>query len=192
MKKKSLNINLKRIDNQKSEGILSLNKTSTGKMRKSFIIKKNNPRIKGFKSDFKLFILIRSLLKLKKINLKKLNFSEPNKIKKKQIENEKIRQSLQEELLYEFENYTTCYEKKLPNSISNKDRDSYFLSEIGPIQTSIKEANYFHDGGIKEIIKSYLDMDPLEKNHIQDRNNPLIFDSNFEGGNLCLAFKVIN
>ena len=192
MKTPSLNMNLNNIGHPNPEDPISLNKIKSRKQRKSLMIKKSHSNIKGFKSDFKLFILIRSLIKIKKMDLRKIHYQPSKKIKKKKIEEVIIGKNLHEELIYQFDTYILCYEKKLPNSLSNKDRDSYFLSEIGLAKIAIKEENYFIEGGIKEVLRSYLEGEPLENTHYQNLTAPLIFDSNFEGGNLCLAFKVNN
>ena len=90
--------------------------------------------------------------------------------------------------------YEIVYEKILPNLLPNSKRTSLFFTDVLPlrniqlsesVRNQHEELKYYNDGcQVPNLSQFYKVKSP--------EDHTLIFESRFECGNLCMAFKVKN
>jgi len=91
-------------------------------------------------------------------------------------------------------NQELVYERIFPNSLPHSQREDYFLTEVANIKSLVsKNLKMDNEFNIKMQVKNFknnykAEIVELEQNSKKDKT--LGFESRFETGNLCLAFKV--
>jgi len=103
--------------------------------------------------------------------------------------------SLGSEIQRMINQYKLVYERIFPNSLPHSQREDYFLTEVANIKTLIsKNLKMDNEYNIRMQVKNFRSNFKTETSNIplEDNkdNSTLGFESRFETGNLCLAFKV--
>ena len=155
------------------------------------------PLNSGLNTPILVLIYIRRLRKFANIETNKSNlynkFDAINFQFNKDIESGNL--ILKSELERMYREYKLVYERIYPNSLPNSKRSDYFFTEVVSIKSLInKRARLDSELNCQMYLKNYktqtnfhlfpncVQINPYEKT--------LIFESRFESGNLCLAFKV--
>ena len=131
-------------------------------------------------------------MNINQLETKKISKIQKDEFKQKLYPSEYTRikgeRSIKNEIDYNLDKFHLIYERKLENSISHTNREAFFLTEI-----SFKKIQRKNDNLIEDNVNSVLSRYVVNENGNilqEDQKLSLIFNSQFEGGNLCLVFKV--
>lgn len=87
--------------------------------------------------------------------------------------------TLERKLKEEFASSELVYERVYPEALSAAKKSSLILTQLVPISQAQAQSN---EDPLPELSSYYTPKD--------EKDETLIFESRFESGNLCLAFKV--
>jgi len=103
--------------------------------------------------------------------------------------------SLKSELERMYCEYKLVYERLYPNSLPNSQRYDYFFTEVISVKSLISKRTILDSEiNLQMHLKNYktqTNFNLLANTVLIDSNEKTLkFESRFESGNLCLAFKV--